>query len=53
MIFRLDFGRIVNETGWRSSWRPKENGNLPLAIWAPVSTFFATLVAQKHKLSEF
>jgi hypothetical protein len=31
----------------------KENGNLPLAIWAPVSTFFATVVAQKHKLSEF
>jgi len=31
----------------------KENGNLPLAIWAPVSTFFATVVAKKHKLSEF
>jgi len=31
----------------------KENGNLPLAIWVPVSTFFATLVAQKHKLSVF
>lgn len=31
----------------------KENGNPPLAICAPVFTFFATVVAQKHKLSEF
>jgi hypothetical protein len=43
----------MRQVGDRLRNKLKENGNLPLAIWAPVSTFFATVVAQKHKLSEF
>ena len=43
----------MRQVGDRLRNNLKENGNLPLAIWIPVFTFFTTVVVEKYKLSEF